>query len=82
MKHVDQVLGLLQKQIGNHQEVRDISVTAKEVVDRWVDPLRYYVALATRKMNPGAHLAGHGRHIRNQHPHHKAGQDRGLDPRS
>ena len=39
MKHCDQVLGLLQKQIGNADEVRDISETASEVAGKWVDPL-------------------------------------------
>lgn len=39
MKHTDQVLGLLQKQIGNDEEVRDIAKTAKEVVAKWVNPL-------------------------------------------
>ena len=39
MKHGDQVLALLQKQIGNDEEVKDISDTAKEVLKRWVDPL-------------------------------------------
>jgi predicted AAA+ superfamily ATPase len=39
MKHQDQVLALLQKQIGNDQEVHDISETAKEVVSKWVNPL-------------------------------------------
>src|SRR3984885_1003578 len=39
MKHCDQVLGLLKKQIGNEDEVRDISETAKDVVCKWVDPL-------------------------------------------
>jgi hypothetical protein len=39
MKHSDQVLGLLQKQIGNPEEVNDIRETAKEVVRKWVDPL-------------------------------------------
>jgi len=39
MKHADQVLALLQKQIGNEEEVRDISNTAKEVVGKWIDPL-------------------------------------------
>src|SRR5229473_1384343 len=38
MKHADQVLGLLKKQIGNEQEAQDIMVTAKEVVDKWVNP--------------------------------------------
>src|SRR5437763_4202661 len=39
MKHADQVLALLRKQIGNEQEVRDISETAQEVVARWANPL-------------------------------------------
>lgn len=39
MKHRDQVLGLLQKQIGNAEEVKDIRQTAEEVVRRWVNPL-------------------------------------------
>ena len=39
MKHCDQVLDLLQKQIGNAAEVEDINQTAKEVVSKWVDPL-------------------------------------------
>jgi hypothetical protein len=39
MKHKDQVLALLQKQIGNDQEVQDISQTASEVVSKWVNPL-------------------------------------------
>ena len=39
MKHSDQVLGLLQKQIGNPEEVDEIRETAKEVVRKWVDPL-------------------------------------------
>ena len=39
MKHTDQVLGLLRKQIGNDAEVNDIRETAREVVERWVDPL-------------------------------------------
>lgn len=39
MKHTDQVLGLLQKQIGNEEEVRDIGKTAKEVVGKWINPL-------------------------------------------
>jgi len=39
MKHSDQVLGLLQKQIGNASEVKDIRTTAGEVADRWVKPL-------------------------------------------
>lgn len=38
MKHSDQVLGLLKKQIGNDEEVRDISMTATEVVGKWVNP--------------------------------------------
>jgi hypothetical protein len=39
MKHSDQVLALLEKQIGNPEEVKDISKTAGEVVDKWVNPL-------------------------------------------
>jgi hypothetical protein len=39
MKHRDQVLALLNKQIGNQQEVKDINTTAEEVLEKWVDPL-------------------------------------------
>jgi predicted AAA+ superfamily ATPase len=39
MKHTDQVLALLRKQIGNDEEVRDISRTANEVTGKWVNPL-------------------------------------------
>jgi hypothetical protein len=39
MKHRDQVLGLLRKQIGNEEEVRDVSETADEVARKWVDPV-------------------------------------------
>jgi hypothetical protein len=39
MKHSDQVLALLQKQIGNTTEVNDIRETAEAVADKWVDPL-------------------------------------------
>lgn len=39
MKHRDQVLGLLQKQIGNTEEVRDIRKTADEVAANWIHPL-------------------------------------------
>src|SRR5579884_3145781 len=39
MKHRDQVLALLQKQIGNANEVRDIRTTAEEVVGKWINPL-------------------------------------------
>ena len=39
MKHTDQVLQLLQKQIGNPEEVKDISDTAAEVASKWVHPL-------------------------------------------
>ena len=39
MRHQDQILELLQKQIGNAGEVDDIRVTAEEVVGNWVDPL-------------------------------------------
>jgi hypothetical protein len=39
MNHCDQTLMLLQKQIGNTEEVKDIEETAREVADEWVDPL-------------------------------------------
>ena len=39
MKHRDQVLALLEKQIGNKEEVKDISDTAEEVISKWVNPL-------------------------------------------
>lgn len=39
MKHRDQVLGLLKKQIGNDEEVTEIDETAKEVVSKWINPL-------------------------------------------
>ncbi len=39
MRHRDQVLGLLQKQIGNAEEVKEISDTAAQVVSKWVNPL-------------------------------------------
>jgi hypothetical protein len=39
MKHVEQVLALLQKQIGNEEEVKDIAKTAREVSSKWVKPL-------------------------------------------
>jgi hypothetical protein len=39
MRHSDQILALLEKQIGNPQEVQDINKTAKEVVGKWVNPL-------------------------------------------
>lgn len=39
MKHSKQVLDLLQSQIGNEQEVKDIAKTAKEVSRKWVKPL-------------------------------------------
>ena len=39
MNHRDQVLGLLQMQIGNAEEVKEISETAREVVSKWVNPL-------------------------------------------
>src|SRR5580658_9295772 len=38
-KHRDEVLGLLQKQIGNADEVKDISETADEVAGKWVNPV-------------------------------------------
>ena len=39
MNHREQVLELLQKQIGNADEVKDISKTAGEVAGKWVNPL-------------------------------------------
>lgn len=39
MNHCDQTIALLQKQIGNSEEVDDIKATAKEVGAKWVDPL-------------------------------------------
>src|SRR5438270_1166355 len=39
MRHREQVLALLEKQIGNKEEVRDISATATEVARKWVNPL-------------------------------------------
>jgi len=39
MRHSEQVLKLLQKQIGNENEVNDIQQTAEDVVSRWVNPL-------------------------------------------
>lgn len=39
MKHRDEVLALLKKQIGNNDEVREISQTAEEVASKWVNPL-------------------------------------------
>src|SRR3954453_20836925 len=39
MKHRDQILGLLKKQIGNDEEVTEIRQTAEEVVRKWVSPL-------------------------------------------
>jgi predicted AAA+ superfamily ATPase len=39
MKHSDQVLRLLKKQIGSDEEVKEINETAEEVVGKWVNPL-------------------------------------------
>jgi hypothetical protein len=39
MRHRDQVLALLQKQIGNVNEVQEIQETAEAVVKKWVNPL-------------------------------------------
>jgi hypothetical protein len=39
MKHRDQVLALLRKQIGNDQEVQEIGATAEQVVRRWINPV-------------------------------------------
>lgn len=39
MRHQDQILALLQTQIGNAAEVKDIKDTAVEVSKKWVDPV-------------------------------------------
>jgi hypothetical protein len=39
MNHRTQVLNLLSQQIGNEEEVQDISLTADEVARQWVNPL-------------------------------------------
>lgn len=39
MNHCEQILNLLQQQIKNDEEVKDIRETAKEVVGKWVNPL-------------------------------------------
>ena len=39
MRHADQILALLRKQIGSEEEVRDISRTANEVTGKWINPL-------------------------------------------
>jgi hypothetical protein len=39
MKHTDQVIGLLTKQIANVEEVKEIRETANKVAERWVNPL-------------------------------------------
>ena len=39
IRHADQALNLLQKQIGNAEEVKDIKKTADEVAGNWVNPL-------------------------------------------
>jgi hypothetical protein len=39
MKHCDQVLALLRKQIGNEEEVKDVLGTAEEVAQKWVNPV-------------------------------------------
>jgi hypothetical protein len=39
MKHSEQVLKLLRKQIGNDSEVQDIQRTAQDVVKKWINPL-------------------------------------------
>jgi hypothetical protein len=39
VKHRDQVLALLNTQIGNAQEVKDINETAEEVLSKWVNPV-------------------------------------------
>jgi Z1 domain len=39
LKHCDQVLSLLKKQINNEDEVKDIHATARDVASRWINPL-------------------------------------------
>src|SRR5262245_11348060 len=39
MKHRDEVLRLLQTQISDPEEVREISETADQVAEKWVNPL-------------------------------------------
>jgi len=39
MNHRKQVLALLRKQISNSGEVAEISETAYQVVDKWVNPV-------------------------------------------
>ena len=39
MNHCEQTIALLQKQISNPEEVKDIRETAKEVASKWVNPL-------------------------------------------
>lgn len=39
MKHCDQVLQLLLKQVGNPLEVEDIKITAEKVKAKWINPL-------------------------------------------
>jgi hypothetical protein len=39
MNHRDQVVNLLNTQIGNQEEVEEIGVTAQEVAEKWVNPL-------------------------------------------
>jgi hypothetical protein len=38
MNHREQVVNLLNKQIGNLEEVKEIGVTAEEVARQWIDP--------------------------------------------
>jgi hypothetical protein len=39
MNHRDQVVSLLNKQIGNPEEVEEIGVTAQQVAQKWVNPI-------------------------------------------
>jgi hypothetical protein len=39
MKHSDEILNLLRQQVSNPTEVDDIAKTAREVVEKWVNPL-------------------------------------------
>jgi hypothetical protein len=39
MKHIDQVLALLEKQVSNQNEVQDIKNAAEAVAKNWVSPV-------------------------------------------
>ncbi|CAE6788514.1 hypothetical protein CFBP6600_25580 [Xanthomonas arboricola pv. corylina] len=37
--HTEEILNLLQQQVGSAEEVNDIAATAREVMGKWVKPL-------------------------------------------